>query len=335
MQTVAIALAPRSAPEGAAELQLDTTTAFSLSLGPLKLTVDGIGATVALGTTKGEVPENAARLMGKLLYIGDVGFLPPKGIGIVVDGKVVTGGGYLFYDRDNNQYAGVAAALARQALDADRDRADDRRRGGLLAARDRLARVRPRVPAVPRDPAQRDRRCWSASTARWTPRRSAPACATRRSTRSCSRPTWSPTRRATSPRSRPSSRRRRRAHLLGFTVSLGFGAKQVVRAELGVVYEFGAGSLGAGGPAARRLSRPPPPKKLLELHVDALGHLGSRPERVLARRDALRLAHRARRASRATWRCACARATRRSSCSRPAATTRSSTSRRASRSSRG
>ena len=125
VQTVAIALAPRSAPEGAAELQLDTTTAFSLSLGPLKLTVDGIGATVALGTTKGEVPENAARLMGKFLYIGDVGFRPPKGIGIVVDGEVVTRRRLPLLRPRQRAVRGRAAALARQALDADRDRPAD------------------------------------------------------------------------------------------------------------------------------------------------------------------------------------------------------------------
>ncbi len=269
VQTVAIALAPRSAPEGAAELQLDTTTAFSLSLGPLKLTVDGIGATVALGTTKGEVPENAARLMGKFLYIGDVGFLPPKGIGIVVDGKVVTGGGYLFYDRDNNQYAGALQLSLgkRWTLTAI----------GLMTAGDAgfsllvIASLE-FVPAYPLFLGIQLNGIGLLVGINRTMDPEALRAGVRNKTLDA----------ILFPTDVVANAARYVAalktvfppapehHLLGFTVSLGFGAKQVVRAELGVVYEFGAGrwavvgQLHAAYPAAAA-------EKLLELHVDALG----------------------------------------------------------------
>lgn len=107
LQTISIALTPDAAEEGHAELRLEGTAAFSLTLGPLVLTVEGIGANVAFGTTKGPAPENVARLMGSFLYVGDAGFVPPKGIGIAVDSDVVKGGGYLFYDPDGGQYAGA------------------------------------------------------------------------------------------------------------------------------------------------------------------------------------------------------------------------------------
>ena len=107
VQTVTVGLSPDKAEPDHAELRLEATTAFSLSLGPLTLTVDGIGANVAFGSTKGPAPEDSARLMGSFLYVGDAGFVAPKGIGIAVDGNVVKGGGYLFYDPENGQYAGA------------------------------------------------------------------------------------------------------------------------------------------------------------------------------------------------------------------------------------
>ncbi len=37
----------------------------------------------------------------------DLGFIPPKGIGLTVDAKSVKGGGFLFHDEGKHQYAGV------------------------------------------------------------------------------------------------------------------------------------------------------------------------------------------------------------------------------------
>src|SRR5262249_52176195 len=38
-----------------------------------------------------------------------IGFKPPKGIGLAVDATVVKGGGYVFFDPDRHQYAGVGS----------------------------------------------------------------------------------------------------------------------------------------------------------------------------------------------------------------------------------
>src|SRR6185295_2607876 len=36
-----------------------------------------------------------------------VGFKPPKGVGLSIDAGAVRGGGYLFFDTENEEYAGV------------------------------------------------------------------------------------------------------------------------------------------------------------------------------------------------------------------------------------
>ena len=107
VQTVSVGLTPDAAEADHSELRLEATTAFTLSIGGFTLAVEGIGANVAFGTTKGEVPEGSARLMGNFLYVGDAGFVAPKGIGIAIDGWGIKGGGYLFYDPDRGQYAGA------------------------------------------------------------------------------------------------------------------------------------------------------------------------------------------------------------------------------------
>lgn len=64
------------------------------------LTVDGLGAEVAV--TKVDEGGNAGP------FNADFGLIPPKGIGIKVDAKAVTGGGYVFLDFEKGRYVGVA-----------------------------------------------------------------------------------------------------------------------------------------------------------------------------------------------------------------------------------
>ena len=70
----------------------------SLSLGPLVVSVDHVGVEIVF------VPRKAG-LLGK--HDLRVGFKPPSGVGLAIDAGVVVGGGYLFFDRDRAEYAGV------------------------------------------------------------------------------------------------------------------------------------------------------------------------------------------------------------------------------------
>ena len=75
-------------------------TDIKASLGPLQIVVEQIGASVDLS-----FPADGR---------GDIGpvdiafrFLPPRGVGLVVDAGAVKGGGYLFLDPDREEYAGA------------------------------------------------------------------------------------------------------------------------------------------------------------------------------------------------------------------------------------
>jgi hypothetical protein len=72
---------------------LDLGLVFSVKLGPMTLVVEQMGFRF-LFDTGAERPVT-------------VGFKPPKGLGVAVDCSVVKGGGYLFFDFEKQQYAGV------------------------------------------------------------------------------------------------------------------------------------------------------------------------------------------------------------------------------------
>lgn len=72
---------------------LETSIGFTVTLGPVVAVVDQIGLEVKVNETeKGG---------------SSIGFKPPNGVGISVDAKVVKGGGYLFFDTENERYAGA------------------------------------------------------------------------------------------------------------------------------------------------------------------------------------------------------------------------------------
>ncbi|MBT8185291.1 MAG: hypothetical protein KJN76_10655, partial [Eudoraea sp.] len=72
---------------------LETSIGFTVTLGPVIAVIDQIGLEAKVNETeKGG---------------SSIGFKPPNGVGISVDAKAVKGGGYLFFDPDNDRYAGA------------------------------------------------------------------------------------------------------------------------------------------------------------------------------------------------------------------------------------
>lgn len=71
-----------------------------LEIGPFKAVVEQVGMKLALG-----FPAEGGNFGPADLQLA---FQPPKGIGLSVDAEVVKGGGYLFFDYENDKYAGVA-----------------------------------------------------------------------------------------------------------------------------------------------------------------------------------------------------------------------------------
>jgi hypothetical protein len=69
-------------------------------LGPLKVTVEQIGAAVELS-----FPADGRGDIGPLAL--DFKFLPPRGAGLSLDAGVVKGGGYVFFDPERGEYAGA------------------------------------------------------------------------------------------------------------------------------------------------------------------------------------------------------------------------------------
>ncbi len=74
-------------------------TTVQVKLGPVSATVERFGLQATLS-----FPEKGGNLGVANL---DLGFKPPNGIGLVIKAQVVTGGGYLYFDFEKEQYAGV------------------------------------------------------------------------------------------------------------------------------------------------------------------------------------------------------------------------------------
>jgi hypothetical protein len=73
---------------------------FDAHLGPLTASVDRLGFTATFSFPKGGGnlgPANVA-----------LGFKPPNGVGLSIDTGIVVGGGFLYFDPDNGEYAGMA-----------------------------------------------------------------------------------------------------------------------------------------------------------------------------------------------------------------------------------
>ena len=83
-----------------APLHTDLAVQMSANLGPLKAVVDKLGVKVPM-----KFPENGKGNLGPV-DIG-FGFRPPNGVGLSLDVGVVKGGGFLYFDFDREEYAGV------------------------------------------------------------------------------------------------------------------------------------------------------------------------------------------------------------------------------------
>jgi hypothetical protein len=82
-------------------LSLEVSAGLKGELGPLKVSVDRIGAELQLRLAQG-----ADAKLGPFDLA--LGFKPPSGAGLEIDAGVVIGGGYLYFDPDKGEYAGVA-----------------------------------------------------------------------------------------------------------------------------------------------------------------------------------------------------------------------------------
>ncbi|WP_458190064.1 DUF6603 domain-containing protein [Haladaptatus sp. NG-WS-4] len=81
-------------------LSIYLTSAVGLKLGPVLATIGGMGLRSSLS-----FPDDYDGNLGQLDL--DIGFEWPSRIGISIDSGAVTGGGYLGFDADNEQYEGV------------------------------------------------------------------------------------------------------------------------------------------------------------------------------------------------------------------------------------
>ena len=85
-----------AAADGSPKLRLDVGAGVSGKLGPLQLMLDGVGVEAAVAFEPGNAgPFDIA-----------VGFKPPTGAGLAIDGGGFTGGGFLTFDSRKGEYAG-------------------------------------------------------------------------------------------------------------------------------------------------------------------------------------------------------------------------------------
>ena len=80
-------------------LELEASTGLDVQLGPVLATIDRIGLRIGFDFAATSKNFGFADL--------SFGFKPPSGVGITVEAPAVSGGGYLFFDPDKGQYAGV------------------------------------------------------------------------------------------------------------------------------------------------------------------------------------------------------------------------------------
>jgi hypothetical protein len=98
IQHLQLGLVPNT-NEGASNLVFAATAAVAFDLGPVRASLDQIGFRSKLDFAKQDPNLNFADL--------SFGFAPPKGVGLAVDGDVVSGGGFLLLDPDQGRYAGI------------------------------------------------------------------------------------------------------------------------------------------------------------------------------------------------------------------------------------
>ena len=94
IQNATIALKPN-----ANNLPLELSSSFKGTLGPISMVVENIGLKLVTSFPSG------GGNVGPLDF--QAGFKPPNGLGLSINAGAVIGGGYLFFDFDREEYAGV------------------------------------------------------------------------------------------------------------------------------------------------------------------------------------------------------------------------------------
>jgi hypothetical protein len=94
---VAIEALQLSLEPAADKFKLGAGVNLTAKLGPLAASVEGIGLEADVQFKHGNL--GPAQL--------DLSFLPPRGVGLSVDAGIVTGGGFLYIDKDRGEYAGA------------------------------------------------------------------------------------------------------------------------------------------------------------------------------------------------------------------------------------
>jgi len=82
---------------GSDGLSVTASVAATVSLGPISAAIDRLGVTSKLAFQRGN--------LGPVDF--GISFKPPSGLGIAIDAGVVAGGGYISFNADKGQYAGV------------------------------------------------------------------------------------------------------------------------------------------------------------------------------------------------------------------------------------
>jgi len=78
-----------------AHFTTEISAGLGVSLGPIQASVERLGVQFRIEFPKDKKADFS------------IGFKPPSGVGLVIDAKGVEGGGFLLFDRDKGQYAGV------------------------------------------------------------------------------------------------------------------------------------------------------------------------------------------------------------------------------------
>jgi hypothetical protein len=81
-------------------LALELSSAIALNLGPLTASVDRLGAIATF-----DLPGDGKGNLGPVQF--GLQFKPPNGVGLAINAGAVSGGGYLYFDFDREEYAGA------------------------------------------------------------------------------------------------------------------------------------------------------------------------------------------------------------------------------------
>lgn len=95
---------------GKTRLTFAASALIKLAIGPVKAQVEKMGVQAQLKSA-----DDGAGNLGPMNF--SIGFKPPNGIGLKIEAEAVTGGGYLFFDFEEESYAGIAQVKIQDFID--------------------------------------------------------------------------------------------------------------------------------------------------------------------------------------------------------------------------